>query len=125
VGRKPRDIGVSIEELARRYRSGESIEAIAAATGVNDWTVRHRLLRAGVVMRAPGRVRRPRLDLDDAEIIERYRAGETTTAIAASLGVSHHAIRERLVWAGVERRRPGPLPGSRRRESRGAGQQTA
>jgi uncharacterized protein (DUF433 family) len=108
VGHKPKDIGVSVDELIRRYQSGETWAEIAAATGVNLWTVRQRLRRAGVTMRASGRVpRRPRLDLDDAEIIERYRSGETTTAIAASLAVSHHAIRERLIWAGVERRRRG------------------
>jgi hypothetical protein len=112
VGRKPKDIGVSVDELARRYRSGETIEAIAAAVGVDPRTVRQRLRRAGVELRPPGRCRGYRLlHLDDAEIVRRYRAGETMPAIGRSLGVSAATVRDRLMDAGVERR---PRGGGRR-----------
>ena len=48
-----------------------------------------------------------RLDLPLGRIIERYRDGETTTAIGRSLGVSDEVVRRRLIKAAVERRRPG------------------
>jgi hypothetical protein len=39
VGRKSRDVGESIDELVRRYRAGETIDRIAAATGLHRATV--------------------------------------------------------------------------------------
>jgi hypothetical protein len=99
---------MSADEQARRYRGGETIDVIAAATGLHRTTVRKRLRRAGVEMRPAGPAPKyERLDLPDAAIVERYRSGETTTAIGRSLVVSAQVIRERLIEAGVERRRPG------------------
>jgi hypothetical protein len=116
VGRKPRDVGLSIDEMVRRYPGGETCATIAAATGLAEATVHYRLKRAGVEFRpahkAPGY---GRLDLSDAEIAERYRAGESTYEIGRSLGVSANAIREHLIEAGVERR---PKGTHRRPESR-------
>jgi hypothetical protein len=122
----PGTLGVTDVDLVARYRAGEICAAIAAATGLSRTTVGGRLRRAGVEMRRGGKA--PgygRLDLPVAEIIERYRAGESTVGIGRSLGVSAQAIRERLIEAGIARRGPGPLPGSRRRKSRGAGRQIA
>jgi DNA invertase Pin-like site-specific DNA recombinase len=99
---------VEDEDLVARYAAGESLNAIAAATGLYPTAVYYRLRRAGVELRSVAEARRnARLDLPVAEIVERYRAGETLVEIARSLGVSHHVIRCRLAEAGVERRRPG------------------
>jgi hypothetical protein len=74
--------------------------------------VHRRLRRAGVELRWGGEARRyERLDLPVGPIIERYRAGETTSAIGRSLGVSNQVVRRRLMKAGVERRRPGSQKG--------------
>jgi hypothetical protein len=59
-----------------------------------------------------------RLELPVAEIIERYRGGESTGAIGRSLGVSAQVIRERLIEAGVERRPRGTYPRRRDAERR-------
>jgi hypothetical protein len=103
-GKRGRDAGD--EDLVARYAAGESRGAIAAATGLHPPTVHYRLKRAGVEMRSVAEARRnARLDLPVAEIIERYRTGESTYAIGRLLGVSAQCIRERLIEAGVERRR--------------------
>jgi hypothetical protein len=93
------------DDLVRRYRDGESCDAIAAATGLTLSAVCWWLRRAGAEMGSPigGRGRRP-LELPDAQIIERYRAGETALAIARSFGVSANTIRGRLIRAGIKRR---------------------
>jgi hypothetical protein len=94
--------------LVRRYRAGEILAMIAAATGLPPSTVSWRLRRAGVELNsAADRGRARRLDLPDAEIVARYRAGETLTAIGRALGISAPTVRARLIEAGVERRRPG------------------
>jgi hypothetical protein len=116
-GRRRRDVEDS--DLIARYRGGETLAVIAAATGLNRAAVHYRLKRAGVELRRGGKARGyGRLDLPVAAIIERYRAGESTCAIGRSLGVSAQAIRERLIEAGVERRPPGThrRPASRVKE---------
>ena len=112
MGRKPKDAGLSIEEMVGRYRAGETCRAIAAAAGLSRSAVHVRLRRAGVELRWGGEARRyDRLDVPLGRIIERYRAGETTAAIGRSLGVSDELVRRRLMKAGVERRRPGSEKG--------------
>ena len=106
MGRKPKDAGLSIDEMVGRYRTGEPCRAIAAAAGLSCSAVHDRLRRAGVELRWGAEARRyERLDLPLGQIIERYRAGETTTAIGRSLGVSDEVVRRRLIKAAVERRR--------------------
>jgi hypothetical protein len=119
MGRKPMVAGLSIDDMARRYLSGETLAEIAVATGLSLSTVHVRLKRAGV-QRRPGSRNpgRRRLDLPVAEIVGRYRAGETIGDIAGSLGVSGQAIRSRLIEAGVKRRPPG-LPRRPPRETSG------
>ena len=87
-------------------RAGETCRAIAAAAGLSRSAVHDRLRRAGVELRWGAEARRyERLDRPLGRIIERYRAGETTTAIGRSLGVSDEVVRRRLIKAAVERRR--------------------
>ena len=112
MGRRPKDARLSIEEMVGRYRAGETCRAIAAAAGLSRSAVHNRLRRAGVELRRGAEARRyERLDLPLGRIIERYRAGETTTAIGRSLGVSDEVVRRRLIKAAVERRRPGVAKG--------------
>ena len=112
MGRKPKDAGLSIDEMVGRYRTGEPCRAIAAAAGLSRSAVHDRLRRAGVELRWGAEARRyERLDLPLGPIIERYRAGETTTAIGRSFGVSDEVVRRRLIKAAVERRRPGNAKG--------------
>jgi DNA-directed RNA polymerase specialized sigma24 family protein len=115
VGRESRDAGLSTKEMARRYRSGETVVMIAAAAGLDLATVHGRLKRAGVKLRPRGRS--PRLVLlgaTDAKLVARYRAGETLDGIAVATGLSPSAVKYRLRRAGVAMRRTGKAPGQGR-----------
>jgi DNA-binding Lrp family transcriptional regulator len=101
-------IDLTVAEIARRYRAGQTLTIIAATTGMDPSTVRYRLRRAEVALRRTGKAPgQGRLDLPVAEIIRRYRAGQSTQAIGRALGVSADTIHRRLVVAGVARRPPG------------------
>ncbi|MFF2864487.1 LysM peptidoglycan-binding domain-containing protein [Streptomyces rubiginosohelvolus] len=81
------------EELARRYVDGrERLQDMAAEFGVSVATISARLAEAGVKVPLGAR----RLDLPDAEILERYRKGETVGRLAAAYGVSYPAIKRRI-----------------------------
>jgi DNA-binding CsgD family transcriptional regulator len=98
--------GPSTDELVRRYRAGESCAAIAAATGLRPTTVQGRLKRAGAKLRPPGRpASRGPLGVTDADLVARYRAGESCAAIGEATGLSRTTVHGRLRRAGVELRR--------------------
>ncbi|WP_422769993.1 hypothetical protein ACN28C_25150 [Plantactinospora sp. WMMC1484] len=107
-GRRPRvrDIPTD-EQIVARYEAGESTGWIAYRTGMSRGYVRDRLLAARVRMR-PGPVPRRQAAIPDEQIVARYRAGETISALAAAGGVSGFYIGNRLRQAGVHLRPPGP-----------------
>jgi hypothetical protein len=107
MARRTTTSDLSADELVRLYQFGVTIAMIAAMVGLNRESIRLRIKRAGITLRPRGaRHGRPRLDLPVAEIVERYRAGESVATIGRSLEVSPYVIRMRLIEAGVERRRP-------------------
>jgi hypothetical protein len=85
-----------------------SIPLVAAELGVAYETARQRLLEAGVELKAKGRPSARAASLDEAELIDRYHAGESIATIGHDLGVSPTTIRKRLLDAGVPLR---PRPG--------------
>jgi DNA-binding CsgD family transcriptional regulator len=108
VPRKTRISRLSIDEMIRRYRAGETLAMLAAATGLRLTAIYRRLKGAGVKLRPPGR--RPStggLGATDADLVARYRAGETCKLIAAATGLSESVVRRRLRRAGVEMRQGG------------------
>lgn len=91
-----------IDDLARRYLTGESAKSIGKSCGVKDSTVRQWLRKHGVIIRGckdAGLARR--IVLDDVAIVERYKAGEPVYKIAKSLGVDRNAINRRIIDAGM------------------------
>jgi DNA invertase Pin-like site-specific DNA recombinase len=111
MGRKPRDVGLTTEELVRRYRAGETVAMLAAATGVSRTPLYRRLKGAGVKPRPPGRLSSAGgLGATDADLVARYRAGETCKVIEAAMDLSGSAVRRRLKRAGVEMRWAGGRP---------------
>lgn len=86
------------EEMAKRYLSGESSNAIAPDYNVSDVTVCNILKRMGVEMRhATDNTNH----LDDDVVIKLYLSGKSTNAIGEMFGVSHRAISDRLKRNGV------------------------
>lgn len=47
------------------------------------------------------------MDADTSWIVARYERGDTLREIAADLGVSHEAVRQQLLYAGVDMRSRG------------------
>ncbi|MGQ4393826.1 hypothetical protein ACN6K5_003612 [Streptomyces violaceoruber] len=95
----PRRVGRTIElpvpdeELARRYLQDRmELQQLAEELGVKPNLVSRRVAAAGVKVPVGHR----RMDLPDAEIVRRYKAGESANRIAKSYGVSHVTVMRRV-----------------------------
>lgn len=87
------DLPVTDEELARRYLEERvELQQLATELGVKPNLVSRRVAAAGVVVPVGHR----RMDLPDAEIVRRYKAGESANRIAKSYGVSHVTVMRRV-----------------------------
>ncbi|SEE62289.1 hypothetical protein SAMN05428939_8196 [Streptomyces sp. TLI_105] len=98
------------EEIRRRYRAGESSYALAREFGVSPHTIRARIpdtdwrgRPARKTPTPPPRPPKPRttsnrmtLPVPDEEILARYRAGRSASAIARELGVDCRTILRRI-----------------------------
>ncbi|WP_435191230.1 helix-turn-helix domain-containing protein [Streptomyces sp. bgisy126] len=98
------------EEVRRRYAAGESAYTLAREFGVSTHTIRARIPDADWRGQLPGRppVPPPRpasprvggvrmvLTLSDEEILTRYRAGQSATAIGREAGVDCRTILRRI-----------------------------
>lgn len=94
-------------DLARRYKAGETVKALAAEFGMHRQTVR--AVVAGV--RVPVRTRQ-RLTADQVDEIQRlYRSGLTTTEIGEFFEVYASTIQRALKRRGVALRPAAPRPG--------------
>ncbi|MEW6477431.1 MAG: hypothetical protein AB1679_34700 [Actinomycetota bacterium] len=94
-GRLPLPHGVSRREataLARRYRAGESIVALAASTGIGAKRVSAALRSVGVVPTVGRMTLLPRRVLVDGYL----RRGQSADALAAELGCSSQKVRDDL-----------------------------
>ena len=97
-------IPVDRDQLIGLYARSLSYEEIARELHVTPHTVWRRLHEWGVigsVQRHGGTWRR---DIDGTAIARRYLAGESEKALADAMGVARHAIRARLIEAGVRPR---------------------
>ncbi|MFC7934127.1 hypothetical protein [Streptomyces cinereoruber] len=100
---RPRSRRVLVEEeIRRRYAAGESAYALAHEFGVSVHTLRARI-PAGEASAPPSRSVQPGtgsvrmvLALSDEEILARYRAGQSATAIGRAAGVDCRTILRRI-----------------------------
>jgi transposase len=83
------------EEIARRYKGGESGPSIAQALGVTVETVYASLRSLGVERRRPVTSQRNEM------IVLRYTVGESGVTIAKHLGVTPKVVYDTLHKAGV------------------------
>ncbi|WP_432128074.1 helix-turn-helix domain-containing protein [Streptomyces sp. bgisy082] len=110
-GPRPRSRRVLVEEeVRRRYTAGKSAYALAREFGVSVHTIRARIPAAdwrgrpaGEASASPPRSAQPRpggvrmvLALSDEEILARYRAGQSATAIGRAVGVDCRTILRRI-----------------------------
>ncbi|MCZ0978746.1 hypothetical protein O1L60_04355 [Streptomyces diastatochromogenes] len=103
------------DEIIARYLEGATIAELGQLYQVHPSTVRRRI--PGNLIRPRGQTPkprpRPRRMLADEEIRRRYRAGESSYALAREFGVSPHTIRARIPdadWRGRPARKVPPPP---------------
>jgi len=114
AGRGPgRQQGAPDEVLVAAYESGLGLISVAGRFGVRAGDVRAAMRRAGKPLRSPAQARAVKAGERDWE--QRYAAGESTTSIARSAGLSRAAVRSWLARRGEAAgwvRRAGRMPGS-------------
>ena len=94
----PDRVEVDGSAVAQLYAGGASMNATSKAFGVSRKVAARRVERAGIPIRPYG----PRLRI--AELLRRYRAGQSQRALARDYEVSDGVIGLRLDKAGVRRR---------------------
>lgn len=100
-----KDVTARNDAIVAEYETGSSISGVASKTGVSHQTVANVLRQRGVAVRPTGwhgHVQHRNADSTiptdlsarDREIIERYRNGESSNKIAASMTprISHHTV---------------------------------
>lgn len=97
------------DDIIKRYMGGESGEKIAASIGVSSGPVYRVIREAGVVRsvkegRAISAANAPP-PAHAAEIVDRYKAGQTQDQIAADLGITQATVSHWVIKAGVQRSR--------------------
>ncbi|RAY15432.1 hypothetical protein DPM19_12130 [Actinomadura craniellae] len=96
---------LSDQHLARRYREGESLRTLAQAATSSKETVRRRLHRQGVQMRA--KKQPPPSGLSAERLAALYIQGATLKELKGLSGASYGWVRAQLVEQGVELRSRG------------------
>lgn len=108
AGRRPDpQVMARREEIARRYRSGQSGPTIAQELGIKAETVYSSLRALGVERR------KTNTDERNNTIVVRYQVGESGVTIAKQLGVTPKVVYDTLHRAGVTVR----PRGARRKQS--------
>ncbi|MFB6634867.1 helix-turn-helix domain-containing protein [Streptomyces sp. NPDC056362] len=103
------------DEIIARYVQGSTIAELGQLYQVHPSTIRRRI--PDDLIRPRGQTPRPRPRrrrmLADEEILRRYRAGESSYALAREFGVSPHTSRARIPdadWRGRPARKAPPPP---------------
>lgn len=97
---------IDTNELASLYRSGLSLAGISHMVDLTSGGVRARLIKHGVTMRAKNTGMAPgnKSAVPTADIVARYRSGQSTNQIARAVGLAGKTIIDRLKRAGEPRR---------------------
>lgn len=97
-------------EVARRYRSGESLAGIAASLGLGRFVVRRILARQGI----PLRPRRPASGPHLQAILAMHAGGKSIKEISAQLGLNFATVYRVLRQAGRVHKKAGRETGGPR-----------
>jgi lambda repressor-like predicted transcriptional regulator len=92
-------------DLAARYRHGETVRGLAAATGLSPSTVLNRLRTVDTPMRTPHQTRAHREAPERAHLADQlrsaYQSGATVAVLAERHSLSARTVRRRLREAGT------------------------
>lgn len=92
----PKSDPVRRDHAVRLYVSGQTVHQAAAEAGIGATTLSRELHARGIEARSRRTV------LPEAELVQRYRAGESELALATAYGVDRNTLRKRLTEHGVE-----------------------
>lgn len=95
---------MDIDNLIKRYGTGESIKNMARELGVSTHVIRNRFSKAGVIMRPSGRLAKVYPSLD--EMLAIYNTGIGIKGIVAKLGTSSGYVKRTFKLAGIKIRNP-------------------
>lgn len=93
------------DEIIRLYREGLDAESVGFRANCSSATVLDLVRASGEPVRGRGSRPRTVLRLDDAEIVRRYRDGQTAATIAVAAGATISMIYHTLRRLGVTRNR--------------------
>jgi lambda repressor-like predicted transcriptional regulator len=111
VHTKPKLATVDPAPLCAAYEKGQSLASLSGATGLAVSAVYCLLRKAGTAMRPRGR--RQAISESTLGLRAAYERGQTLQQLAHEHGVSHQAIRARLIRAGTVMRPRGARPKAR------------
>lgn len=98
-GRRSARTVPNLVDIVRRYEAGATLGDLAPLAGFRTWqALRRHLAGSGVSIR-----RSPiaRTEIDTDELVRRYGAGESLSALSRSVGLCVNSVRYRLVRRGV------------------------
>ena len=94
-----RNINLPVDQIISEYESGMSTILLGKKYGVGKTTIKKRLVKAGVQIRATSKKVLPM-----EQIIFEHESGMSTIALGKKYGVSDSTIRNRLSEAGIQTR---------------------
>ena len=105
---------LSDEEIVRLYLSGIDSDTIGYRANCSGTTVTNIVRAAGEVVRGRGTRPRKPINLTDAEVVRRYRDGESGPTLADAAGCTTSVIYRIIREAGGHVRAPVTAKGGRR-----------
>ena len=113
VDTKPKLVTVDPAALRAAYEEGQSVASLSGATGLPVNAVYRLLRKAGTDMRPVGRPWHRAISEATLALQAAYEGGKSLHQLAHEHGVSHQAIRARLIRAGTVMRPRGERPKAR------------
>lgn len=102
MARKP--LLTDVDDIIRRYQTGESADAIGKTLGVSGHTIKARLANRGIPIRdrATANILSRLRPIDNESLIARYAAGESELALSKAYNLARSGVRGRLLKAGMK-----------------------
>lgn len=94
-------LNLTDEEIAARYKAGETITSLCEETGATSQTIRRRLIDQNVDFRNAPYVYGKRTKLPEEEVAQRFEEGETLSALSRYYNVAPGTIKSALDRRGI------------------------
>lgn len=106
---QPNQKDLPLEEICNKYLTGSSFAILAKEYGVNNWTIRDRIIKAGITPRPAQPPKNAngykREDVTTEALAAQFKAGLTLSDLSRVHKMDRKTIRYRLQQAGIETRK--------------------